>query len=340
MGTSVESKQKKLLQRLKELGLSSAATIGAFSSLTKAEPQKTPPSASPLVQVNFSKPFNPSLEYALFFVLGKEASLFRHSLEGVAVGPKDRIFVLGDGQAFLFSPGGDFVRKWKAPDKAVCLAVGPDEKVWIGNPGRIEIFSNDGKSLGGFAVGEAGKPASITSIKILHNQVLIADASARRIRRYDLNGQQIGELGTKGQPGFMLPNRSLDIAVDANGMIWATDPGRHRVSSWNIDGARNRQFGKFGHQNVEDFVGCCNPVNLAIAPDGKIVTGEKVTARVKVYGLDGKLLALIGPEHFNQSNTHLPLAVDSKGRIIVADPVRLELKIFSPDRKPGVHKSL
>ncbi len=138
----------------------------------------------------------------------------------------------------------------------------------------------------------------------------------------------------------MLPNRSLDFDVDSKGIIAATDSGRHRVSSWNLAGAPVGHFGKFGLIGTEDFVGCCNPVNLSFTPDGKIVTAEKVIARVKIYDSAGNLLGLIGPEHFDPKCTHLHLAVDSKGRILVADPVRLEIKVFSAMVKPGGRESI
>jgi hypothetical protein len=38
---------------------------------------------------------------------------------------------------------------------------------------------------------------------------------------------------------------------------------------------------------------------------------------------------MIGPEHFDAACTHVHLAVDSKGRILAADPVRREVKVFS-----------
>jgi hypothetical protein len=90
--------------------------------------------------------------------------------------------------------------------------------------------------------------------------------------------------------------------------------------------------------NPEDFVGCCNPVNLASTPDGKVVTGEKMVARVKVYEPDGKLLAVIGPENFDPNCIHIHLAVDSKGRILAADPVRRQVNIFSLVAKGGSDK--
>ena len=83
-------------------------------------------------------------------------------------------------------------------------------------------------------------------------------------------------------------------------------------------------------QNPSDFVGCCNPVNLAVTPEKNIVTAEKMIARVKVFDPQGALIAYIGPENFNPKCTHIHLAVDSRGRILAADPLDLEIKIFSP----------
>jgi hypothetical protein len=338
----VESKQEKLIRRLKELGLPSAAAIGAFSSLAEPKSRKATPPPPPLVQVDLSRPFAPSHKYVLSLTLAQTGSarLFSNSLKGIALGAGDRIFALADGQVFIFEPGGVLVRKWKAPESASCLAVGSEKKVLVGAAGRVEIYSNEGNRLGGFSVGNGNKPASVTSIKIIQGEILVADAAARLIRRYDINGRRLGEIGTQGNSGFMLPNRSLDIAVDSRNVVWATDPGRHRVSSWKADGSPIGRFGKFGTRKVEDFVGCCNPVNIAVTPDGKIVAGEKVAARVKVYSPEGKLLSIIGSEHFDPGCLHFHLAVDSKGRIIVADPVRLQIKVFSPENDSGVRESL
>ena len=148
--------------------------------------------------------------------------------------------------------------------------------------------------------------------------------------RYDAAGRQIGEIGNQNRTrGFILPNRALDFDIDPSGVVYATDSGRHRVAAWMLDGTSLGFFGRFSQREPGGFVGCCNPVNLALRPDGKIVTGEKMVARVKVYEPDGTLLALIGTEHFDQMCIHLHLDVDSKGRILVADPKRREVKVFT-----------
>ena len=341
---SSDPKQKnenrgKVLERLRESSFPLAAVVGAFVSFAgsafgaKSKAAKKTPQNTSLVQMVFSEqkrdamPPRLDLEYAQTLVLGSASPerRFRRSISAVAVGFADQISVLGDGEVRTFDSKGAFVRNWKAPEGALCMAIGGG-RVYLGRAGQVEIYSAAGNREGGFAAGGSGKSANITAIKISGSDILVADASARCIRRYTESGKLIGEIGTQNKTrGFMLPNQSLDMDVDGKGVIRATDSGRHRVSSWILDGTPAGYFGKFGLRNPEDFVGCCNPVNIAVAPDGKIITAEKVAARVKVFDAAGKLLALIGPEHFDPQCIHLHLAVDSKGRILVADPVRLDV---------------
>jgi hypothetical protein len=272
------------------------------------------------------------MDYSLSAVLGAATSThpFRHSLAGVAVGAGDVIHTLGDDEVRVFAAGGDFLRAWPAPPGATCLTVARDGRVFVGSLGHVDAYAADGRRTGGFSATNAGRPDAITSIKTLRDEILVGDAVARCIRRYDQTGDLIGLVGNQDKTrGFMLPNKCLDFDVDAHGVIHATDTGRHRVAAWTLDGSLAGTFGKFGHANPEDFVGCCNPVNLAVARDGTVVTGEKMVARVKTYAPSGRLLAIIGTAHFDQSATHLFLAVDSTGRILAGDPVRREVKVFA-----------
>lgn len=339
--------QEKILGRVKKSSFAPAAVLGAFASFAGTAfgaagrtDSKAPKDAS-LVQIGFAeehlkKRF--AFQYSQVLALGASASeqAFRHSLSAVAVGPANSIYVLGDGEVRVFNSGGSFVRAFKTPQGAICLAVGSDERVYLGRTGRVEILSGKGTPSGGFAVGEGVKPSAVTAIRLFRREILVADVFARRIRRFAESGKQTGEIGIHNKTrGFMLPNRFLDMDVDGSGIIRATDPGRHRVSSWNMDGTPAGHFGQFGLKNPEDFVGCCNPVNISVTPDGKIVTAEKVIARIKVFEPSGKLLALIGPEHFDPMCTHLHLAVDSDGRILVADPMRREVKVFAKKNQSG-----
>jgi hypothetical protein len=218
----------------------------------------------------------------------------------------------------------------------MCLTVGPDRRVYVGSAGRIEIYQRGGGHEGGFTFGKAGDAPFVSAIKVYKTDILVADASARIIRRFDASGRQLGLIGDQNKTkAFILPNGRLDLDVDAAGVVRATDTGRHQVTAWAIDGTPLGKFGKFGMTDPADFVGCCNPMNVATTPDGKVVTAEKLVARVKVYGPDGRLLAVIGPEHFDPKCTQIHLAVDAKGRILAADPVRREITVFAMPQERG-----
>jgi hypothetical protein len=338
---SSKKKRDEILERLKSASFPPAAVAGALASFAgsafgkQSKPQAQPKADVGLVQVSpaQSKISSASAPVKLEIAFSQPSVLpsrLKRSLSGIAVGPGDKIFILGDGEVRIFDSTGAAVGTWNAVNGAACIAVSKDASVYLGAAGRVEFFDIGGRHKGGFVAGEPGKPAEITAIKVHSAEILVADVAVKYIRRYSRDGKSLGKVGDQTKTGgFMLPNHSLDIDVDSGGNIVATDSGRHRVSSWLLDGTPVRHFGKFGLLNPEDFVGCCNPVNIAFTPDGKIVTAEKVIPRIKVFSPGGKLLALIGPENFDPQCTHIHLAIDSKGRILAADPVRLEVKIFS-----------
>jgi hypothetical protein len=254
---------------------------------------------------------------------------FRRALSGVAVAPRDAVCALGDGEVRVFDAGGRIARRWKAPENASSLGVAADGRVAVGSPGRVDLYTDAGAHIGGFAAGTRDTPADVSAVRLVADSVLVADVGARVIRRYDLHGTEKNVIGAQNKTGgFMLPNKSLDFDVGGAGLVYATDTGRHQVTSWTLDGAMVGAFGKFGMARPEDFVGCCNPVNVAAAPDGGIVTAEKAIARVKVFSKDRALLAVIGPEHFDPMCRHIHIAVDSTGRIVAADPERRTISLF------------
>jgi hypothetical protein len=271
-------------------------------------------------------------QYAKALVLGGDRSpdAFRQSLAGVAVGTGDFIYALADDEVRVFESGGTPARGWKVVEKAECLTVAPDGRVLVGAGDRVHVYDASGRPTDSFGVGPSDRPARITAIRVHRDATMVADAAGRVVRRLDARGGEVCIIGNRDKTnGFMLPNKWLDIDVDAGGIVYATDTGRHQVTSWTLEGAPVGKFGKFGMVNAEDFVGCCNPVNLALLPDGGIVTAEKVAARLKVFAPDRHLLAVIGPEHFDPNCVHIHVAVDSRGRILAGDPERRQITVFA-----------
>ena len=123
--------------------------------------------------------------------------------------------------------------------------------------------------------------------------------------------------------------------MDAENVIHAPNPGKHRVERYSLDGELLGRFGRFDGRDPAGFSGCCNPTNIALAPEGLVVVTVKAEPGVKVYNADGKLLAVIGADDFDPRCKNMDVAVDSQGRIHVIDTARLYICVYAPD-KPGV----
>ena len=344
--SSGNTPQLSLRERFLKSWFPPAAVVGGVATLILAALRVRPaprPAATPAAPAASGAPggtllpmAKPALaldrQYTPAGTIGGAASPypFRQNLRGVAVDASDQVHALGDGEVRVFSADGRLTRQWRVADAAMCLTLGPDGRVYVGGAGRIDIYERGGGRVGGFTFGKAGDVPVVSAIKVFKADILVADASARIIRRFDPSGRQIGLIGDQNKTKmFILPNGRLDLDVDAAGVVRATDTGRHQVTAWALDGTPLGRFGKFGMNDLADFVGCCNPMNVATTPDGKVVTAEKMVARVKVYEPDGRLLAVIGPEHFDPKCTQIHLAVDAKGRILAADPVRRAITVFA-----------
>jgi sugar lactone lactonase YvrE len=161
--------------------------------------------------------------------------------------------------------------------------------------------------------------------------VLAADATHRCIHRYDKKGKFINDIGRKpGRKGFLLPNGHLDLCVDTQGVICATNSGKHRVERYTLEGELLGHFGKFSGPDPTGFSGCCNPTNVALAPKGTVVVTVKAPPGIKVYDTEGKLLSIIDGAGFDPNCKNMDVAVDSKGRIYAVDTVRLQICVFAP----------
>ncbi len=310
-------------------GIVAAGVLGADAEGTAGAPRNGPGPSTNLPPATPRPPLPQTYSRTALIAGPGTACEFRHDLAGLALGPRDAIYTLGDDEVRVVDAGGRFARSWKAPARARCLCVAPDGRVAVGSPGRVDLFDAKGTRIGGFAAGMREKPAEVTALRFVRDAILVADATARIIRRYDFRGVELGVIGDRNKTGgFMLPNGGLDFDVDSTGVVHATDTGRHQITSWTLDGRMVGSFGKFGMARPEDFVGCCNPVNVAVAPGGGIVTAEKMIARVKVFDRDRSLVAVIGPEHFDPMCRRIHVAVDSTGQIVAADPERRTIAVF------------
>ncbi|MCB9881877.1 MAG: NHL repeat-containing protein [Planctomycetes bacterium] len=259
-----------------------------------------------------------------------EAHRFTTALRGLALGTADALYMAGDQCVQVFDEEGRFVRRidTSAPGHAVAIAT--DGTVWVGEEERIEIFSAEGKRLRTWT--DAARFGRVTAISFHDEDVILADAAARCLRRYTREGEFVNDIGHDNRmKGFLIPNGVLDFALDDAGVIHASNPGKHRIERYTLDGRLLGHIGRFDGRDPEGFRGCCNPTNVTVTSKGHAVVTEKADPRVKILDAEGKLVAIVATEPFDPVCKNMDVVVDSKARVYVADTVKLHACVFTPE---------
>lgn len=241
----------------------------------------------------------------------------------IAAGPHGAVYVGFQGGVARVAPGNGVRGVFAEGPPVTALTVGEDGTIYLARKTRIEKYRADGKCIA--AWGEpgdgAGQPSYATSLAVRGPVLYVADAGSRRLLRFAVNGDYVDAI-----EGFLVPSPYFDCAVWGDALL-VTDPGNHVVRRYDKNMRETSRWGGFG-EAPEQFVGCCNPCNIAILPDGRIATAEKGEPRLKVYSPEGELLALVGPEAFPFASGGMDLAVDSAGRILALEPGRGRLRVY------------
>lgn len=269
------------------------------------------------------KPLEPSRQ--------AEASV-DESLRGVsavAVDSQDNLYVGGSFGVKVFSPEGKLLRKWRTQRRVVALAVGSDGVAYVAYRNLVEKFSPEGKSLLRWGRGGCeGTPFGfITGLDVAERRVFVADSAERVIHQFTTMGEPLNTIGSKEKDpegkGIILPSPCLDCAVYRQTLI-VNNPGRLRVERYNFNGTL------LGYWVKDDqFPGCCNPVNIAAFPDGKVATALKGEPSIKVFTKNGNLIAVFGRKSFSKTAKTIDIAVDSRGRTYAVDSPAGCVRVFS-----------
>ena len=280
-------------------------------------------------------------------LIGYEELKRFHALPSAArhleAGPNDTLFAAAGNSIFTLSAEGSRGLEISLSGPARCVAIAADGTIFAGLRDHIEVFNPKGKPL---AVWETpGAKTWFTGLTVGENDVFAADAGNRLVLRFDRSGKLKGRIGAKNPeravPGFVIPSPYFNVKIHQDGLLRVNNPGRHRMEIYTFDGDFEGSWGKPGG-GIETFCGCCNPVNFAMLPDGRIVTCEKGLPRVKVHGTTGALESVVaGPESFPEnvkvgagghetdaSLSGLDVAVDSHGRIFILDLITSEIRVM------------
>ena len=258
---------------------------------------------------------------------------FAEVLRGICVDAADRVYAVGASEVRVYDAGGVLLRRWTTAHPGYGVAVARDGVVHVGQDGQVERYDEAGRLRGTFRDGD--RLGRVTAIGWTDECLLVADATHRCIRCYDHTGKWRNDIGADTRTkGFLMPNGWLDFVVDGDGILHVAHPAKFRVERYAAGGKLLGSFGRFGTRALEDFTGCCNPTNLARARDGRILVTEKAPARAKVFDAGGRMVALIPPEAFDQNSKNMDIAVDSRGRVFIADTARKQILAFVPAESP------
>lgn len=262
----------------------------------------------------------------------------------LALGPEGHLLVLAGKFVVQVKPDGSVVSEFPLGAESRCLAC-VDDRIHVAMRDHVEVFDLSGNKTATWEAAE-GRPY-FTGIAVGQDDVFVADAGNRIVLRYDRAGKLTKRIGKRdrdrGIPGFIVPSPFFSVVLGQDGLLRVTNPGRHRVELYTREGKLELAWGKPGAA-IQNFCGCCNPIDLLLLPGGETVTFEKGIPRVKVYSATGDLETVVaGPESFAKNAEvcgpndctvgGMDGVVDAAGRICILDFVTAEVRVM--ERKEG-----
>jgi len=226
-----------------------------------------------------------------------------------------------------------------------CVAVGGDGMLYAGLRDRIVVCSAEGQRRATWTI--PGSRPWLTGLAVDDQMLYAADAGNRIVHRFDRSGRLLGQIGakdpTRDTPGFVIPSPYFTVRLHPDGLLRVNNPGRHRVEAYTPEGDFAGAWG-VASAAPGGFCGCCNPVGLALLPDGRIVTCEKGLPRVKIFSSDGVFESVAAPSaafpeaaragagvaDLDASLAGLAVATDARGRIAVLDHVTGSIHLLQP----------
>jgi hypothetical protein len=313
--------------------LAGAASLGALGLLAADKTKEANPFAYDISQ--FLKT-DPKL---IAYQQKRQLGLPRSGARAMVMDVEDQLLVVAGRYINRLTVDGASVSELELADEARCIAAAGDE-IFLGMGDHVEVYDRKGQRKAAWDA--AGSKSYLTGMAVGENDLFVADAGQRVLLRYDRSGKLTKRIGEKDKerniPGFIVPSPFFAVALAKDGLLRVTNPGRHRVEIYTVDGDLEQAWGKPGAA-MENFCGCCNPIHLAMLPDGRVVTLEKGIPRVKVYAADGTFESVVaGAESFAENARvcgpddctvgGLAGAVDEKGRIYILDLVANNVRVM------------
>lgn len=244
----------------------------------------------------------------------------------------EKIYLVADTFLQVFDHGGKQLLKVILTEPARCLEVNAQEDMIIGFRNSIALYSSAGQEQ--WRSDPLNEKAVITALALKDGTIFAADAGNRAVHRFSGEGSYIGSFEGKtsieGNHGFIVPSPYFDLGVNPDGELWVVNPGKHALENYTDDGSL-RSFLENISQEIDGFIGCCNPAHIAIMADGSFLTSEKGVPRIKIHEASGELSTVVAPpDKFTEDGEAPDVAVDEEGIVYALDYDRNMIRIFEP----------
>jgi hypothetical protein len=255
----------------------------------------------------------------------------------LCLGPDEQIYAANTSGITLLDRKGTVVRRFATSKPAQCVSVDREGSVFVGLRDQVLVFNSQGSRTASWD--NLDSRAWLTGMAVAEGRVFVADSGNRVILAYDLDGKLLRRIAKKDAersiPGLSVPSPYLDVKVGKDCLLRVNNFGRHRVEAYTLEGDLEQSWGKPG-AGIAGFCGCCNPVSIALLPNGDYATCEKGLARVKTYSGAGEFVSVVAgveafPEHARVKDAtagKLDVGVDSAGIIYVLDPVTSTIRVY------------
>jgi hypothetical protein len=198
----------------------------------------------------------------------------------------DRVIVATANSVRLYDYAGRLLNNFAVGSNLRDIVVDQDN-VYLLFPGRVEVYDNEGELLRDWEA--CSDRSDYCSMAVAAGYVFVTDAGNKVVCKYSAEGDLVKFI--RSPEGFIIPSYTFGITC-ADGVLYCSNSGRHRVEKYTLDGEYLGAFGRAGGA-AGMFCGCCNPVHLVSTSGGDIITSEKGNPRVSCYGTDGEFRSLL-----------------------------------------------
>ncbi|MGB7962941.1 MAG: hypothetical protein WCF12_08305 [Propionicimonas sp.] len=223
-------------------------------------------------------------------------------------------------------------------DTPVGIAVDRRDNVYIADckNARIQQWTSDGVFVGSW--GRRGRyrgpfvPPAGVAVDLAGN-VFVSDAGNGVIQVFDGSTHQClaiwggwSEVLADGR--FYRRVGYRGIAVDADGQVYATDPGNHRVQKFTRHGRFLTAWGTLGDRPGQFRT----PLGVAMDTDRHVYVVDSLNHRVQKYDSDGEFLTEWGRNGTaaGEFNDPIGIAVADTGWVYVTDASNHRVQAFAP----------